>query len=202
SHGGKYSDVDARDKSLQSRNLRYGPSAGFLPSGAEVHEMPKDFIQMLVESFGKGAAIVKRAGFDMILLHAGHGWLIHQFINQAENHRKDEYGGSLINRTRLLLEVLESIRGTVGRDFPIEVRMSAEDYMPGGNSFADAIEVAKLIEDKIELLQVSTGSYVGSFDRTHPSQFAEHGANVHYAAAVKENVKVPVSTLGGLQDPA
>jgi NADPH-dependent 2,4-dienoyl-CoA reductase/sulfur reductase-like enzyme len=157
---------------------------------------------MLVESFGKGAAIVKRAGFDMILLHAGHGWLIHQFINRAENQRKDEYGGSLLNRSRLLLEVLESVRGAVGRDFPIEIRMSAEDYMPGGTSFADAIEVAKLIEDKIELLQVSTGSYVGSFDRTHPSQFAEHGANVHYAAAIKENVKVPVSTLGALQDPA
>ncbi|MDR2487591.1 MAG: FAD-dependent oxidoreductase [Clostridiales Family XIII bacterium] len=202
SHGGKYSDVDQLDKSIQSRNVRYGPSAGFLPSGAEVFEMPKEFIRELIDGFGKGAALVKRAGFDMILLHAGHGWLIHQFYNPAENQRKDEYGGSVQNRTRFFNEVLESIRGAVGPGFPIEVRFSAEDYMEGGNSFEETIEIAKLIQDKIQLLQVSTGSYVGSFDRTHPSQFAPRGANVHYAAAIKQHVDVPVSTLGALNDPA
>jgi 2,4-dienoyl-CoA reductase-like NADH-dependent reductase (Old Yellow Enzyme family)/thioredoxin reductase len=202
SHGGKFSNVDSLDKSLAKRNVRYGPSADVLPSGAEVHEMPKEMITELIELFGKGAATCKRVGFDMVLLHAGHGWLIHQFLNSADNQRGDEYGGSLLNRSRFLMEVLDNIRGAVGRDFPIEIRMSAEDYLPGGNSFEDAIEIAKLIQSKVDLIQVSTGSFVDSFDRTHPSMFSPRGANVHYAAAIKENVTTPVATLGAIDDPA
>jgi 2,4-dienoyl-CoA reductase-like NADH-dependent reductase (Old Yellow Enzyme family)/thioredoxin reductase len=202
SHSGKFSDIDQRDNNLSRQNIRYGPSAGALPNGAEVREMPKAMITEIIEQFGKGAAICKRVGFDMILLHAGHGWLIHQFLNSADNQRGDEYGGSLGNRTRLLIEALDSIRDAVGRGFPIELRMSAEDYLPGGNSFADAIEIAKLIQSRVDIIQVSTGSYMDSFDRTHPSMFAPRGANVHYAAAIKENVSTPVATLGALGDPA
>ncbi|MDR2610895.1 MAG: FAD-dependent oxidoreductase [Clostridiales Family XIII bacterium] len=202
SHSGKFFDTDPHEKGVAQEIVRYGPSADTLPSGAAVQEMPKSLIAEIVEQFGKGAALCKRAGFDMVLLHAGHGWLIHQFLNTADNRRGDEYGGSLPNRTRLLFEVLDSIRGAVGHSFPIEIRMSAEDYLPGGNSFADTIEVAKLIQDRVDLIQVSTGSYIDSFDRTHPSMFAPRGANVHYAAAVKEQVKTPVATLGAIDDPA
>jgi NADPH-dependent 2,4-dienoyl-CoA reductase/sulfur reductase-like enzyme len=138
----------------------------------------------------------------MVLLHAGHGWLLHQFMSPASNKRADAYGGSRENRARLLIEVLDSIRAAVGPGFPIEMRFSAEEYMEGGNSFEEAIEIAKLVEDKIDLLQVSTGSYENSFEHTHPSMFDPRGCNVHFAAEMKKHVKVPVSTLGALNDPA
>ncbi|MDR2089836.1 MAG: FAD-dependent oxidoreductase [Clostridiales Family XIII bacterium] len=202
SHGGKFSDVDQLDKSIQKRNLRYGPSDEVLPSGAPIKEMPAELIQEIVKAFGDGAALCKRAGFDMVLLHAGHGWLLHQFLSPISNRRTDAYGGSRENRARFLIEALDSIRAAVGKGFPIELRFSAEEYMEGGNDFEDAIEIAKLIEDKIDLLQVSTGSYENSFAHTHPSMFDPRGCNVHFAAEMKKHVKVPVSTLGALNDPA
>jgi 2,4-dienoyl-CoA reductase-like NADH-dependent reductase (Old Yellow Enzyme family)/thioredoxin reductase len=202
SHGGKFSDVDKLDKRIQERNVRYGPSDEVLPSGAPVKEMPAELISEIVEAFGAGAALCKRAGFDMVLLHAGHGWLIHQFLSPASNKRTDKYGGSLVNRARLCIEVLDSIREAVGPGFPIELRVSAEEYMDGGNTFEETIEFAKLIEDRIDLLQVSTGSYENSFDHTHPSMFYPRGCNVHFAAEMKKHVKVPVATLGALNDPA
>jgi 2,4-dienoyl-CoA reductase-like NADH-dependent reductase (Old Yellow Enzyme family)/thioredoxin reductase len=202
SHGGKFSDVDQLDKSIQKRNLRYGPSDEILPSGAEIKEMPTELIREIVESFGAGAALCKRAGFDMVLLHAGHGWLLHQFLSPASNKRTDAYGGSRENRARILIEVLDCIRAAVGPGFPIEMRFSAEEYMEGGNSFEEAIEIAKLVEDKIDLLQVSTGSYENSFEHTHPPMFDPRGCNVHFAAEMKKHVKVPVSALGALNDPA
>ncbi|MDR1573953.1 MAG: FAD-dependent oxidoreductase, partial [Clostridiales Family XIII bacterium] len=202
SHGGKFSNVDQLDKSIRKQNVRYGPSDETLPSGAQVKEMSQELIREIVKAFGDGAALCKRAGFDMILLHAGHGWLLHQFLSPASNKRTDAYGGSLENRARLCTEVLDSIRAAVGPGFPIELRVSAEEYMEGGNTFAEMIEIAKLIEDKIDLLQVSTGSYENSFDHTHPSMFHARGCNVHFAAEMKNHVKVPVATLGALSDPA
>jgi 2,4-dienoyl-CoA reductase-like NADH-dependent reductase (Old Yellow Enzyme family)/thioredoxin reductase len=203
SHGGKYSDVDNLNRDdLQKRNLRFGPSAETLQNGAEVHEMTKDMIRETVCAFGAAAALSKRAGFDMVLVHGGHGWLIEQFLSPADNRRTDEYGGSLQNRARLLLEILESIRGAVGKHFPIELRISAEEYREGGYELSDMIEVAKLVEDKIDLLHVSTGSQEGGFDITHPSMFRDRGCNVRYAQAMKNHVRVPVATLGALSDPA
>jgi 2,4-dienoyl-CoA reductase-like NADH-dependent reductase (Old Yellow Enzyme family)/thioredoxin reductase len=200
SHGGKFAGIELKGKAAEGF-VHYGPSACTLPNGAQAEEMPVAMIRGIIDWFGKGAARLKLAGFDMIVLHAGHGWLIHQFLNSADNQRTDEYGGDLKKRTRILHEILEAMRGAVGRDYPIEIRISAEDYLPGGNSFEDTIEICKAIEDKVNLLQISNGSYIGSFDKTHPSMFDPRGINVHYAAAVKQQVKVPVSTLGALCDP-
>jgi len=200
-HSGKYSGADNIDKSKNVANIRYGPSADVLDNGAVIREMPREMIHMLIEQFGKGAALVKKAGFNMILLHAGHGWLLQQFFSPAHNRRTDEYGGSLENRARLILEVLEAIRGAVGRGFPIEIRISAEEYSEGGYTLKDAIELAKLVEDKVDLIQVSTGSHEGSFDKTHQPMFVPRGGLVHYAAEVKKHVKKPVAAIGALNDP-
>jgi len=200
-HGGKYSGADNIDKSKNVKNIRYGPSADVLDNGAVIQEMPREMIHMLVEQYGKGAALVKKAGFEMILLHAGHGWLLQQFFSPAHNRRTDEYGGSLENRARLTLEVLDAIRAAVGPDFPIEIRISAEEHHEGGYTLSDAIELAKLVDDKVDLIQVSTGSHEGSFDKTHQPMFVPRGGLVHYAAEVKKHVKKPVAAIGALNDP-
>lgn len=201
SHGGKYAGVDLA-KGAQGARLRYGPSAETLSDGSRVEEMPRELIREIVESFGSGAALVKRAGFDMLLVHGGHGWLIQQFLSPASNRRKDEYGGSIENRARLALEVLDSIRLATGPGFPIEFRMSAEEYIPGGYGINEAVQFAGLIEKKIDLLHVSTGSHENSFSRTHPTMFMRRGCNVHLAAEIKRHVGIPVACIGGLNEPA
>ena len=158
-------------------------------------------IDEIVEAYGRAAAICKAAGFEMLLIHAGHGWLLQQFLSPSVNKRTDEYGGSLYNRARLALRVLDRVRREVGDDFPIELRISACEYIDDGYSFEDIIEFSKLVESKIDLLQVSTGSHEGSFDKTHPSMFMERGVNVHFAEKIKKHVGIPVSTIGALNEP-
>ena len=200
-HSGKFSGADNIDKSLNRKNLRYGPSADVVYGGGVVEEMPKSMIQDLVLKFGKGAALCKKAGFNMILLHAGHGWLLQQFFSPAHNRRTDEYGGSLENRARFTLEVLDSIREAVGRNFPIEIRISSTDYDPNGYGLEDAIEFAKLVEPKVDLIQMSTGAHEGTFENTHLPMFSPRGDLVKFAAETKKHVSKPVATIGGLIDP-
>ncbi len=201
SHGGRFSMVDTIDKATNGVPEKFGPSAEVLPNGTAVKEMPVALIHEIAESFGKSAAVAKRAGFDMVLIHGGHGWMIHQFLSPAVNHRTDEYGGSTENRARFLLEILDRVREAVGPGFPIELRMSAEEYCEGGYELDEAIRFAKLAEPKIDLLQVSTGSHENSFFRTHPPMYAPRGCNVHYAAEIKKHVSIPVATLGALGEP-
>ncbi|NLO48091.1 MAG: FAD-dependent oxidoreductase [Clostridiales bacterium] len=199
SHGGKYAIVNGQNG---RKAPPFGPSMETTGDGkVTACEMSKELIAKIIESYGRAASFVKQAGFEMILIHAGHGWLLQQFLSPISNKRTDEYGGSLENRARLTLDVLDRVREEVGREFPIELRISAEEYMPGGYSFEDVIGFAKLVEQKIDLLQVSTGSHEGSFDRTHPSMFMARGANVHYAQEIKKHVSVPVATIGALNEP-
>jgi 2,4-dienoyl-CoA reductase-like NADH-dependent reductase (Old Yellow Enzyme family)/thioredoxin reductase len=201
SHGGMHSGADRLDKSTNKLNVRFGPSATVLDNGSVIQEMPEELIEVIVEAFGKSAALVKKAGFEMILIHAGHGWLFQQFFSPADNHRTDKYGGSIINRARLLMDTLDAVRVAVGPQFPIEVRLSAEEYRDGSYTFENLIELTKLIQDRVDLLQISTGSHEGCFDKTHIPMFMPRGGLVHYAAEVKKNVHTRVAAIGGISDP-
>ena len=192
SHGGMFALTDGPAR---------GPSDVFEDGERKVEMMTKAMIDDTLESYAKAAAMCREAGFEMLLIHAGHGWLLEQFLSPALNKREDGYGGSLGNRARLALEVIDAVRSAVGPGFPLELRISAEEYIDGGYSRDDIIAFAKLAEAKIDLLQVSTGSHKGSFDKTHLSMFAERGANVHYAQEIKKHVDVPVSAIGALNEP-
>ena len=195
SHGGKHSLTNAQNP------VSYGPSDEYIEGFQIVREMPGEMIKDILEAYGRAAGMCREAGFEMLLIHAGHGWLLHQFLSPATNKRTDEYGGSLENRARFVIEVISKVRSVVGPGFPLEMRMSAEEYMEDGYSFDEAIEFAKLVQDKIDLIQVSTGAHTGSFDRTHPSAFMDRGVNVHYAEEMKKHVNIPVSTIGALNEP-
>ncbi len=195
SHGGKHSLTSEKNP------LRYGPSDEFENGVQTVHEMPKQMIEEILNAYEHAAGMCKAAGFEMLLIHAGHGWLLQQFLSPSTNKRTDEYGGNLENRARFAMEVINRVRSVVGAGFPLEMRMSAEEYMEEGYTFNEAIEFAKLVEDKIDLIQVSTGAHTGSFDRTHPSSFMKRGVNVHYAEEMKKHVGIPVSTIGALNEP-
>jgi len=200
-HAGMLSAFDAPAGAAGDGSVHYGPTDCVMPNGTVVRGMDKDMIRETVDLFRSGAALVKRAGFDMLMLHAGHGWLLHQFLSPRTNTRTDEYGGSLPNRARLTLEVLDAIREAVGPDFPIELRFSAMELAEGGVTPDSAIEFAKLVQDRVQLLHVSAGGEP-DFGVTHPPMFAEAGCNVKYACEIKKHVHVPVAAVGALGDPA
>lgn len=202
SHSGMYAGTYMTDKTRQKEMCQWGPSACVRPDGVEVHELTQEIIDDIVDSYGKTAAMAKRAGFEMIMIHGGHGWLINQFLSPMFNHRTDGYGGSNENRCRFAIEVLKAVREAVGPFFPIEFRMSGAELVENGYDLATGVEIAKILEPYVDLLHVSAGTYQGTFGDTHPSMFKEHGCNVYLAAEIKKHVKVPVATLGGLNDPA
>ena len=150
-----------------------------------VKALTKELIDEIVEAYGNVAGLAKRAGFEMIMIHGGHGWLLNQFFSPYFNKRTDEYGGSLGNRCRLAIEVLKSVRKAVGPGFPIEFRMSGSELFEGGYDLEEGCRIAQMIEPYIDLLHVSAGTYQRGFGDTHPSMFKEHGCNVYLAAEIK-----------------
>lgn len=202
SHSGQYAGTYMTDKNRKASLCQWGPSDGTRPDGRPVKALSKEQIADIVKTYGEKALLAKRAGYEMIMVHAGHGWLINQFLSPYFNHREDEYGGSFENRLRFAREVLESIRAAVGPMFPVELRISGSELFEGGYGIEDGCRIAHELEDLVDLIHVSAGSYQFGFYVTTMPMFAEHGANVYLAAEIKKHVSKPVATVGALNDPA
>ena len=168
----------------------------------DVQVMDRDLIEQVIENYASAALRVKKAGFDMVLLHGGHGWLLAQFTSPRTNKRTDEYGGSLENRARFPLRVLTRIRELCGPDFAIEYRFSADELVPGGLSQEEGLRFAKLIEDKVDCFHASCGTMgeLRLIPYIHPAYFLPQGKNVHFAARLKQSVSKPVTTVGAIVD--
>lgn len=202
SHSGMYSGTYMTDKNKQHGMTQWGPSACARPDGVQVGELTRDMIGEIVAAYGHVAGLAKRAGFELLMIHGGHGWLINQFLSPMFNRRTDEYGGSLENRCRFAIEVLKAVREAVGPFFPIEFRLSGAEFVEEGYGLDEGVRIAQQLEPYIDLLHVTAGTYQRTFGITHPSMFTDHGRNVYLAAEIKKHVKVPVATIGGLNDPA
>ena len=200
-HGGKY--AGARSHGEKGDPLVLGPNDEINPEGLKVTAMTEEDIERVADCFAQGAKLAKDGGFNMVLIHGGHGWLLGQFMSPSMNHRTDRWGGSLENRMRFPLLVIEKIREAVGPHFPIEYRMSGAELVKGGYTIEEGIEMAKMLDGKVDIIHVSAGVHEDPdvFVVTHPSMFIEHGCNVYLAAEIKKHVKTPVATLGGLNDP-
>jgi 2,4-dienoyl-CoA reductase-like NADH-dependent reductase (Old Yellow Enzyme family)/thioredoxin reductase len=206
SHGG----MECDPVFLGGRNP-IGPSAtstdiGFRTKGLStvvVEEMSEALMDEIADAFAAGAATVKVAGFDMCMIHGAHGWLLAQFFSPLINKRTDQYGGSVENRARFPMMVIDRVRARVGKDFPIELRISGSELTEGGLTIEDAIAICKMAEDKVDLLHVSAGAHsvINTMTIMHPSMFVPHGCNVYLAEAVKKAVRIPVVTVGGISDP-
>ncbi len=169
-----------------------------------VHGMTVEDMNVVADHFADCAEILQSAGYDMVLLHGGHGWLLDQFISPLYNTRTDEFGGSIENRAKFPLMVIDRIRQRCGENFLIEYRMSGSEEIEGGLTKEEGIEFAKLLDGKVDLIHVSAGLDIEEAQavHTHPTMFLPHGVNVHYAADIKAaGVKTPVVTLGGINDP-
>lgn len=182
----------------------WGPSAEMGVYGVEVKEMDEAMMDDVAEHFANAAFVAKFGGFDMVMIHGGHGWLLSQFLSPVYNRRKDKYGGSMENRARFPLMVIERIRRRVGPDFPVEFRMSGDEFIPGGYGLDEAIDFARMLDGKVELIHVSATSFkdVNSGCRMFPSAFLPHGVNAYLAREIKKHVRTPVATVGAFSDPA
>lgn len=201
SHSGMYAGTYMTDKTKQHEMHQWGACDTVRADGVKVKALSEEMIREIVEAYGQTAALAKRAGFGMIMIHGGHGWLLNQFLSPYFNKRTDKYGGSLENRCRLAKEVLQSVREAVGAGFPIEFRMSGSELFEGGYDLEEGVRIAQELESYIDLLHVSAGTYQRGFGDTHPSMFKEHGCNVYLAAEIKKYVSIPVATIGALNDP-
>ncbi len=201
SHSGQYAGTYMADKNKKAGLHQYGPSDTVRPDGKEVKALTVEQIKDIVEAYRNAAVLAKRAGFKMIMVHGGHTWLLNQFMSPYFNHRTDEYGGSLENRMRITLEVLQAVREAVGEGFPIEFRMSGSELFEGGYDLDEGVKIAQAVEPYVDIIHVSAGSYQFGFFTTHPSMFAPHGMNVYLAEEIKKHVSKPVATIGALNDP-
>ncbi|HEX4492654.1 MAG TPA: FAD-dependent oxidoreductase [Acidimicrobiia bacterium] len=156
----------------------------------------------VVETFADATERARRAGFDGVEIHAGHGYLIDDFLSPASNQRADEWGGALENRARLLVEVLRAARARVGNDFPIWFRINAqENFREGGETFDDALRVISLAiaagADAVHVSAFANGNVAVGITRSHTPH--EPNALVGFAAEVRRHVTVPVITFGRIE---
>jgi len=179
-----------------------GPMGYIREDGVEVIAMDEAMMQSVCNNFVICSKYMKRAGFDGVMIHAGHGWLLHQFLSARTNSRKDEFGGPLENRAKFPLQVIEGVRKAMGRDFLIEVRVSGDERAEGGMGIEETAEFCKMIQGMADIIHVSVGVYrdpilSGEFS----SLFAPHGLNAGLSEAVKKAVTIPVTVVGGINSP-
>ena len=186
----------------------HGEGTPLAPSAVALGEMTpeamsQEQIAATVADFAAAAARVKRAGFDLVELHGGTGYLLAQFLSPRINQRDDVYGGSLENRLRFPLEVIAAVRAAVGPEFPVGYRFLADEWLPDGFQLSEATQAApRLAQAGLAYLSVMGGTYESFFLPERAAQEKEPGYMISLAAAIKQSVEIPVITAGRIQDPA
>jgi len=167
-------------------------------------EMTKAQIEDVIVDFGRAAARAKSAGFDAVEIHCAHGYLLTQFLSALSNQRSDEFGGqTLRERSRFVLDVIREIRRQVGADYPVSIRISAEEFIKGGYSADDMQSIAPdFVQAGVDIIHASFGTHGSPGGITQaPAEFAP-GFNAWLARKMKDVVSVPVIAVGRFTDPA
>lgn len=174
-----------------------GPSAVINPrKGNMPRELTDKEIDDIIQAFYDAARRTKEAGFDGVEIHSAHGYLLNQFFSPLTNKRKDEYGGSIHNRIRIHLKVIEAVRSAVGNDFPILLRLGASDYMEGGSTIEDSQIAAKEFEKAgIDILDIS-----GGFCGYVVPGCSEQGYFAQLSESTKKVISIPVILTGGITE--
>ncbi len=179
-----------------------GPSDFVDEYGDHIRAMTVADMERIADCYAEAADRVKRCGFDMVQIHCGHGWLLHQFISPLSNKRTDEFGGSFENRMRFPLMVIDRVRKAVGAAFPIEARISASELLPEGYDIETGVEIAKALDGKVDMIHVSAGTQKVPYSAVlmHPPIFSPDAPFAQYAKAIKAAVKTPVVLVGAVHD--
>ena len=159
-------------------------------------EMTTEEIGDIVNAFASAARRVKEAGFDGVEIHSAHGYLLNQFYSPLTNLRADEYGGNLLNRVRIHLEVIEAVRKEAGSSFPVLLRLGASDYTEGGTTAGDSVLAAR----EFEKAGVSAIDISGGLCRFNVPGLSGQGFFSPLSQAIKEAVNIPVILTGGVTE--
>lgn len=188
---------------ISSRTAMQPVSASNIPSKAG-GEIPRPLeiseIEHIAKKYAEAAKRAQIAGFDAVEIHAGHSYLISQFLSPLTNKRTDEYGGSKENRARFANLVLTEVRNAVGPGFPIIVRISADEFLEGGNTLDDTLELLEYFQQEADLIDVSAGLN-GSIQFQIDANYLPDGWRSYMAKAVREKFNKPVITMGNIRDP-
>ena len=173
--------------------------------GKKYPKLTRSVMEEIAATYADAAEAALKCGFDMILIHSGHGLVLSQMLSPKFNKRKDEFGGSLENRAKFPIMILDAIRARVGRKLLIEYRISGSE-LAGESGFTtkDCVEYLKMIQDKIDIAHISCGSFYSETEHImHPNNFLPAGCNAYLAREIKESgeIKIPVLTLGAFQHP-
>lgn len=188
---------------LSSRINMQPISASNLPSkkGGEIpRPLQKEEITAIVKKYGEAAKRAQVAGFDAVEIHAGHSYLISQFLSPTTNNRTDEFGGSKENRARFAKMVMDEVRSQVGPMFPIMIRISADELVEGGNTLEDTLELLEYFAEEADIIDVSAG-LTGSIQYQIDANYLKDGWRSFMAKAVKEKFNKPVITTGNIRNP-
>ena len=190
--------------SAQSARTQMQPvSASDIPSkaGGEIpRPLEKEEILQIVKKYGQAAKRAQAAGFDTVEIHAGHSYLISQFLSPLTNHRTDEFGGSAENSARFARMVLEEVRAQVGPHFPIFVRISADEFLEGGNTLEDTLDYLQYFQEEADVIDVSAGLN-SSIQYQIDANYLPDGWRSYMAKAVKERYGKPCVTTGNIRNP-
>jgi len=196
-HAGREAFVKLR------RGTALGPSA--IPSlvfGLPPREMSLQDIDEIIEGFGTAAVRAQTAGFDAVEIHGAHGYLLTQFLSALSNQRQDQYGGSFKERARFMLDVIREVRKKVGPDYPVFLRISAEEFIKGGYTIEDIQTILPdLVRAGADVIHASIGTHGSPQNITCPAPETEPAFNAWRARKIKETVDVPVITVGRFIDP-
>lgn len=188
---------------ISSRINMQPVSASDVPSkeGGEIpRPLSKEEILHIVKKYGEAAKRAQTAGFDAVEIHAGHSYLISQFLSPITNKRTDEFGGSVENRTRFCRMVIDEVRKQVGPFFPIMLRLSADELMEGGNTLEDTLEYLDYLQEEVDIFDVSCGLN-GSIQYQIDANYLPDGWRSYMAKAVKEKFNKPCISMGNIRDP-
>lgn len=181
-----------------------GPSIAEIEDKQVGRAMTRKDMGQVTEAFSAAALRARSAGFDAVQVHAAHGYLLSQFLSPYFNKRKDDYGGSIQNRVRLAVEVLEAIRKAVGLDFPVFIKINSEDFLPEGLTVDDMLAAAGILERAgVDGIEMSGGTFLSG--KNYPSRQGkpEPGQPESYydaaARRYKENIKTPLMVVGGIR---
>ena len=188
---------------ISSRINMQPVSASDVPSkeGGEIpRPLSREEILHIVKKYGEAAKRAQTAGFDAVEIHAGHSYLISQFLSPITNKRTDEFGGSVENRTRFCRMVIDEVRKQVGPFFPIMLRLSADELMEGGNTLEDTLEYLDYLQEEVDIFDVSCGLN-GSIQYQIDANYLPDGWRSYMAKAVKEKFNKPCISMGNIRDP-
>jgi 2,4-dienoyl-CoA reductase-like NADH-dependent reductase (Old Yellow Enzyme family)/thioredoxin reductase len=158
-------------------------------------------IKDLVGKFQRAAWRCKWAGIDGVELHGAHGYLLNQFISPYMNTRDDEYGGSFENRMKFIGEIVHAIKKSCGHDFPVSMRISADEFVDGGVTLELGKKISQYLEKAgVDVLHISAGTYESSPKMIEPVYYPQ-GWRVYLAKAIKQVVKIPVVAVGVIREP-